>query len=379
MEALRRGRPRRPEPAASPVAPHRPLQPPGGGPAGRGWPRSSLARWGRRGRGSPRSLATSTPTARGRPKAQHGTSPNPAALPGPAQRGARLRPTSPPAARSDPARHGPTWVPAGPSPRGHCKLSLLPGGGGRYCDHRHCAARIAGPPDALRPAGTQQPFAETAPGHTRAPGRSRRTRQPRTRAPQSPRTPPGHRQRPPGHSGPRAAMSLPPPAGKVAPRLTRQPRARPAAGHRRALPLAPPRGRPRRAGRPGRGRRARAPLRCVAASPLPSMNGALSAARLRTGLALAAPRSAVPRACAGRSRGRGREAGRDPRWPAGGARPRAENARAGPHRLPSKGDATSALKLWAGVGVGEVVGVVPGVGALYNEHGLEAELSSTEG
>lgn len=41
--------------------------------------------------------------------------------------------------------------------------------------------------------------------------------------------------------------------------------------------------------------------------------------------------------------------------------------------------ATSALKLWAGVGVGEVVEVVPGVGALYNKHGLEAQLSSTEG
>lgn len=355
MEALRRGRPRRPEPASSPVAPHRPLQP-GGGPAGLGWLRRPLARRSRRGRGSPRSLATSTPLPQAGPRRSQGPAPNPAALPGPAQRGARLRPTSPPAARSDPAQHGPTWAPAGPFPRGHCKLSLLPGGRDRDCGHRHCAPPDRRAPDVLRPAGTRQPIAETAPGHTRAPGRNRRTRQPRTRAPQSPRTPPWPPPAPPGHSGPRAATSLPPPAGKVAPRLTRQPRARPAAGHRCAPPLAPLRGRPRRAGRPGRGRRARAPLRCVAASPLPSMNGALSSARLRTGLALAAPRSAVPRACAGRSRGAGpgagAGAGRDPRWPAGGARPRGESARGGPHRLPSKGDGHLSLKTldWGGGG-----------------------------
>lgn len=41
--------------------------------------------------------------------------------------------------------------------------------------------------------------------------------------------------------------------------------------------------------------------------------------------------------------------------------------------------ATSALKLWTRVGVGEVVRVVPGVGALYDEHRLEIQLSSTEG
>lgn len=79
MEALRRGRPRRPEPAASPVAPHRPLQPPGGGPAGRGWPRSPLARRGRRGRESPRILATSIPW----PEAGPGRSLGPPQIPRP--------------------------------------------------------------------------------------------------------------------------------------------------------------------------------------------------------------------------------------------------------------------------------------------------------
>ncbi|KAL1790508.1 hypothetical protein HispidOSU_018063 [Sigmodon hispidus] len=149
-------------------------------------------------------------------------------------------------------------------------------------------------------------------------------------------------------------MDLLPPAGKVAPRLTRQPPARPAASHRRALPLVPPRGRPRRAGRPGRGRRARAPLRCVAASPLPSMNGALSAARLRTGLALAAPRSDVSRACAGRSR----EAG--PGGWAGSAMacrgrsvPFRERARRAPP-LAFKGRCHLSLKTLAGVGAGRV-------------------------
>lgn len=102
----------------------------------------------RRGRGSPRSLATSTPLTEAGPGRSLGPAWNPAALPRPARRGAHPRPTSPPAARSDPARHGPTWAPAGPSLRGHCKLSFLPEGGGRGCGHRHRAARIAGPESA---------------------------------------------------------------------------------------------------------------------------------------------------------------------------------------------------------------------------------------
>lgn len=329
MEALRRGRPRRPEPAASPVAPHRPLQPPGGGPAGRGWLRSPLARRGRRGAGVSTNPCNFHPMARGRPRAQPGTSPNPAALPGPAQRGARLRPTSPPAARSDPSLHGPTWAPAGPSSRVQRKLSILPEGGGRDCDHRHCAARIAGALTRCDPPGrgslSRRPRPDTRGRPAGAAGHASRGR-----ARRSPRAHPlATASVPHGHSGPRAAMRLPLPAGKVAPRLTRQPRARPAAGHRRALPLAPPRGRPRRAGR--RGRCARAPLRCVAASPLPSMNGALSAARLRTGLALAAPRSAVPRACANRSRGAGPGGGAGPPMSCRGrSAPRRQRAHRGP-------------------------------------------------
>lgn len=296
------------------------------------------------GAGVPTKPCNFHPTAPGRPEAQPGTCPE--------SRGpARACP-----ARRSPAAHVPTRGPVRPGatradtgtrralPAGPLQTFSPAWRKGPRLRPQTLRRPDRRAPDALRPAGTRQPIAETAPGHTRAPSRNRRTRQPRTRAPQSPRTPPWPPPAPPDHSGPRAATSLPPPAGKVAPRLTRQPRARPAAGHRCAPPLAPLRGRPRRAGRPGRGRRARAPLRCVAASPLPSMNGALSSARLRTGLALAAPRSAVPHACAGRSRGRGRGAGRDLRWPAGGARPRGESALAGPHRLPSKGDGHISLK-----------------------------------
>lgn len=114
------------------------------------------------------------------------------------------------------------------------------------------------------------------------------------------------------------------------------------------------------------------------------MNGALSAARLRTGLALAAPRSAVPRACANRSRGAGPGGGAGlPMSCRGRSAPRRQRA----HRAPPlafKGRCHLSLKtlgwcvcVWWGVH--EVIGVVPGLGALYNEHGLEAELSSTKG
>lgn len=301
---------------------------------------------------------------------------------GPAQAAAQPGPGLPsparPCRRPEVGVRGPApgsaWAPPGPSLWGRRKLSLLllrwgqrrppppaeppralprgprRAGPGRAGEERP-AARGLGPRSDPGRAGTRRAQRRRhgrARTHAGAWPEPQGHADPRTRAPQSPahtpcslgrtpRAPAGDRPVPPGgHLPPRRAPRPGPPPGH-APRRGGKLRPYSQAAPGRAPPPAivaprrprrrrlPPRRRAAEAAQAAQAEAAAAPgLRCVAAPPLPSMNGAPSAARLRTGLALAArgaPRRAhaLPEAGGRGLRGRGGRRGRGCQQPPEGA------------------------------------------------------------